>query len=95
MTKKNWSIAEAQQSLEKIIEAALSGNAQVIQTENGEEVVLVSRTRKADSSLQPNDNVVNRAVGESEEDEFDRAMKTVREGPLHLGDAGPKGPGVK
>jgi len=93
MKPKTWHLADAREKLDELVAAAADGDTQTILTSSGQEVFVVSRKYFEESRSLPTGTVLNRPPSDSQEDAFDNTMKTVREGPLHLGGTRPKGRG--
>ena len=93
MKPRIWQLTDAREKLEELVAAAAAGDAQAIVTAGGQEVFVVSRKYLEESRSSSDRSVLNRQPSDWEEDAFDEAMKTVREGPLHLGGTRPKGRG--
>jgi prevent-host-death family protein len=80
-----WRASEARHRFSQVVDAAIEGKPQYIRRRDGREVVLLSR--ELYERIQPNlkNYLMTAGYAGDEDDAFDRAMRTVREGSPMLG----------
>jgi hypothetical protein len=76
---REWQAAEALGAFEQIIDAAVEGTPRLIRRHDGKEVVVVSRDASAIKKPNLRDYLLTSGYAD-EHDEFDDAMRKVREG---------------
>ena len=81
----DWEAEEARHRFAELVDKAVGGEPQFIRRRDGREVVMVSREYFEKTRRNLKNYLIGTGYAGEEDDAFDVAMKTVREGPPLFG----------
>jgi PHD/YefM family antitoxin component YafN of YafNO toxin-antitoxin module len=81
VAERVWPAGNARESLADIIEGAIAGTPQVVQRNDGEEVVVVSRDYYECTRPSLKAHLLAGGYADDSEDAFDGAIRDIRDGP--------------